>query len=258
MEEAKTLYRSVSLPELVDIAERGVIVGGGSLFNPFEGRPDVFFADEIDDRLIGHGEHIPRQVTFALRNHPISRRSDIINRLIRRRAEFIASQMRADGLRTSRDLADDLCWGVDVSKARSLTFAAPKSSGRTYARHFRALRRLMRKRDDLSAAWEREASGKIAQAETTARASPYSSAIIVTKPITGGRVYLASDGLCGHGEREYGFEPGRVSVSAVAEVILIKDRRQVCRIPIANLADLCSSLPLGKHGSLSTSEGRLP
>lgn len=244
MEEAKVLYRSVSPPELIDIAKRGVIVGGGSLFNPFEGRSDVFFADEIDDRLIGHGEHIPRQVTFALRNHPIPRRADMIHQLIRRRADMISARMRSDGLRARRDLIDDLGLGFRVAKVRSLTFRAPPDSGPIYARHFRALRRLVRKRDTLSAAWDAELTKRIGRAQRAARASPYSSAIIVTKPVMGGRVYLANEGLCGHGEREYGFAPGLLTLRDIAEVILIKDRRQVGRLPAAGLADLCSALQL--------------
>ena len=51
----------------------------------------------------------------------------------------------------------------------------------------------------------------------------FTSAILVTHPVSGGRLYEAASGLCGHGEREYGFDPGQLGSADVAEIVWIKD-----------------------------------
>jgi len=43
--------------------------------------------------------------------------------------------------------------------------------------------------------------------------------------------------------RGYSFRLGQVKLADLAEVFLIKDRREVRRISVAGLADVCSSLP---------------
>ena len=65
MRGPKVLYRSVSVPELLDICRSGTIRGGMNRFNPADRRPLVFFADTLDDRLISQGEHIHRQAYYA-------------------------------------------------------------------------------------------------------------------------------------------------------------------------------------------------
>lgn len=229
MKEPRVLYRSVSLGELFDIARRGVICGGGNLFNTFDPRPDVFFADEIDDVLVGHGEHVPRQVTFAMREHLSSRRIEILRDVITRRADFILRQLDDDRIAYDRYSADDFRLGLLVSKFRGLSFRTKRGNGRVYARHFRALRRLLRRQVSLSAMYDRAWHSLHQRTEEQLRCLPFSSAILVTRPITGGRVYSTEAGFCGHGEREYGFRLGQVTLADVAEVVLLKDRREVAR-----------------------------
>jgi hypothetical protein len=244
MLEPVVLYRSVSLPELSDIARRGVVSGGGNTFNAFDPRPDVFFADKIDDLLVGHGEHVPRQVTFAMRGHVSSRRIDLVRDLITRRADFILAQLDDDRVAYDRYSSEDFRLGFLVSKFRRLSFRTRRGNGQTYARHFRALRRLLRKQEALAADYDREWQLRHQAAVGRMRDLPYSSAILVTRPISGGCVYSTASGFCGHGEREYGFRQGQLTLADLAEIILIKDRREVGRIPVAGLADLPSSLGL--------------
>jgi hypothetical protein len=62
--EPLTLYRSVSIQELEDIVASGEIRGGGNLFNGFDPRPFVFFADQLNEQTIGQGEQADRVADY--------------------------------------------------------------------------------------------------------------------------------------------------------------------------------------------------
>lgn len=62
--EPTTLYRSVSIQELEAIVEAGEIRGGGNLFNEFDPRPFVFFADQLNEQTIGQGERADRVAEY--------------------------------------------------------------------------------------------------------------------------------------------------------------------------------------------------
>ncbi len=49
------LYRSVSLHELVDIIDTGLVIGGSSRFNELEKRPFVFFSSAPTEQCVGQG-----------------------------------------------------------------------------------------------------------------------------------------------------------------------------------------------------------
>lgn len=62
--EPITLYRSVSIQELEGIVASGEIRGGGNLFNEFDPRPFVFFADKLNEQTIGQGERADRVAEY--------------------------------------------------------------------------------------------------------------------------------------------------------------------------------------------------
>ncbi|WP_315921082.1 hypothetical protein [Mesorhizobium sp. SP-1A] len=62
--EPITLYRSVSIQELEAIVVAGDISGGGNLFNEFDPRPFVFFADKLNEQTIGQGERADRVAEY--------------------------------------------------------------------------------------------------------------------------------------------------------------------------------------------------
>ena len=62
--EPTTLYRSVSIQELEAIVEAGEIRGGRNLFNGFDPRPFVFFADQLNEQTIGQGERADRVADY--------------------------------------------------------------------------------------------------------------------------------------------------------------------------------------------------
>lgn len=65
MSRPMVLYRSISLPEFVDILRKGKIIGGGNLFS-MDKRPEVFFSAKLDQELIAQGEDVNRQVEHAI------------------------------------------------------------------------------------------------------------------------------------------------------------------------------------------------
>ena len=221
--EARVLYRSVSLPELADIGRTGRITGGGNRFNPVDTRRDVFFADRIDPLLIGHGEHVPRQVHFVLRDSRANRHAGLIFDRIEKRASLILDHLRLDGFTIDPDLAEDFIYGQSVGRIRRLSFKAKRSRWLGYAEQFRAMRRLLRCQHSIESRYAElvERTHDAIKLERT-RAC-FTSAILVTHPVTGGRLYEAAHGVCGHGEREYGFDPGQLGTNDLAEVIWIKD-----------------------------------
>lgn len=232
------LYRSVSVPELVNICQSGVITGGGNCFNPLDDRADVFFADTIDDRLIRQGEYVDRQVTFSLKNHDVSRRSDQIAVQMERQANRILAELDRDGIRYSRDNAEYLGLGLgqDRRKMRAAAFRGPRTAHGKYARLFREMARLTRESGTWATEYDKLYQEAFAERLQWLGSLPFSSAILVTHPVSGGLIYAADGGWCGHGEREYGFAPGHVSFADVAEIIFIKACREADRCCPADLA----------------------
>ena len=227
MHEAKVLYRSVSPPELADIARTGRITGGGNLFNPADTRPDVFFADRIDPLLIGHGEHVPRRVTYALSKSRTSRKVDLITDRIERRASLILERLRGDGILYDPELATWFRYGQSTGQFRRMTFRAKRKRWRGYALHFRALRRLVRCQLSIERQYAELADREHRAIMLERSRADFASAILVTHPVTGGRLYEAASGLCGHGEREYGFDPGQLGIADLAEIIWVKDHAAI-------------------------------
>jgi len=238
MSKPMVLYRSVSVPELIDIWRSGVITGGRNVFNPFDERGDVFFADTIDDRLIRQGEYVDRQVTFALKNHAITTRSEQIGVQMERQANRILAELDRDGIRYNRDNAEYLGLGLghDRRKMRAAAFRGPRAAHGKYARLFRDLARLTRESGTLATEYDRMYQEAFAERLRWLGDLPFSSAILVTRPVTGGLIYAADRGWCGHGEREYGFAPGHLTFADVAEIIFIKACHEVDRCCPADLA----------------------
>lgn len=235
MPEPRVLYRSVSLPELVDIWRKGVITGGGNLFNFMDQRPYVFFADEIDERLIRQGEYVDRQAHYALREHRIN--GEIERKLDRTEqiADVILAEMGHHGIAYDLDLTDNFRLGIEHRCFRNAAFRSPKAVRLKFAALFRILRRLQRELIAAYGEYDRQHQLRWAEIEQHLARLPYSSAIIVTHPIGGGLLYSTEFGASGLGDREYGFRPGQVTIEDIAEVILIKARREVDRCFPRNL-----------------------
>lgn len=229
MGEPRVLYRSISLPEFADIWRTGKVMGGGNLFNLFDPRPDVFFADEITDPLVRQGEYVDRQVTFALRGHQVSLRLERLHAQLDDQAELILREMDRDGISYDTECAEDFRMGFERCRLQRVAFRRGPAARRKYGKLFRVLRRLERDCDAADADYGREFAAAVAERVQWLSSLPFSSAILVTRPVSGGVVYSAEFGWSGLGEREYGFAPGHVTLADVAEIILIKFCQKVGR-----------------------------
>lgn len=230
MRGPKVLYRSVSVPELLDICRSGTIRGGMNRFNPADRRPLVFFADTLDDRLISQGEHIHRQAYYAAESSQEHLLCEFLRQRIREHGTLILGHLHCDGVNYTEDQADGL----------------PR--GESYGRLKRALRHHEKYRPlflQLAAlkraewrAWEEHGRliRKLEQSIERRNASlPITSAVLVTRPIGGGLLYTTKSG-CGLGEREYGLRPGQVRLQDIERIILFKDRRKVASIAEADIS----------------------
>lgn len=245
MPQPRVLYRSVSLPELVDIWRSGVVAGGGNIFNFMDQRRYVFFADELDERLMRYGEFVDSQAHYDLRDHVVSRRSEQTLNRIEQIADVILAEMDHDRIPYDVALADEFRFGWERRRFRSAVFTCEGVDRPKYAALFRIFSRLQREFTALDGEYGRQHQLSCAEIERRLTRSPYSSAVIVTHPIAGGLLYSTEFGFSGHGEREYAFRPGQITVSDIFEIILIKAGREVER---------CSPPGLGRRLALQNWE----
>lgn len=231
MSQPRVLYRSVSIPELVDIWRSGVVAGGGNIFNFMDQRRYVFFADEMDERLMRYGEFVDSQAHYDLRDHIVSRRSEQTSARIEQIADVILAEMAHDRIPYDVALADEFRLGWEHQRFRSAVFRCEGADRPKYAALFRILRRLQREFTALDEEYGRQHQLSCAEIEQRLAEAPYSSAIIVTHPIAGGLLYSTEFGFSGHGEREYAFCPGQITMRDIFEIILLKAGQEVERFP---------------------------
>ena len=236
MVEPKTLYRSVSLPELADIAKTGEIRGKGNSFNGFDPRPYVFFGDTIDESLIWQGEETERQASAALSDHDIHKRFAELQAA----RERIKERMTAYG-----KVAFDKANRAATKAGRRVVTLDPDEIEKldrnelpnrivsmiNFDEPYRAMRSELQKltkdeqalRDEFRQHFRAERSN----IEAWIAQLPISSAILQTKPITGGAHYSRAHGDTGFSDAEYGFWPGQVKLSDIVKVHYVKDRKVI-------------------------------
>lgn len=191
MVSPKVLFRSVSPAELHDILSTGMITGGSNRFNPFDPRREVFFCETISNKLIGQGEEISRRVENALADHPYQKNYE--------EAVAKVKQLRQDNAA--------LYGSIMPPKTRNAVNKAEKDVAA-----IRAAFRVMLMQDIKV---ENEANGL----------REFTSAVLVTSPLSGGRHYSKNHvgGKSGMGEfDEYGFDPGAVKLGAIVRIDLMK------------------------------------
>jgi hypothetical protein len=230
MQEPRALYRSVSLPELEDIFERGEVVGGQNRFNDFEHRRWVFFGDRLTDQLIAQGEEIDRQASHALRDTSIHREY----RVLSQQMEELSNRALATLARASVDIN-----GHEEYEVREGTYYAfmqlarrlPMEERRGWFSLGDRLRNLREQAEKLTQDYQTRLDNMAQSIETIAKERKATSAVIVTKPLSGGLHYSASFGRSGFQTDEYGFHPGQVKASDIEHVIFIKDGKRVASCP---------------------------
>jgi hypothetical protein len=230
MTEPRTLYRSVSLPELADILRTGRITGGGNRFNEADRRPLVLFADILDPYTLGHGEHAYRQAYRALDGTPAFLACEEAEAKIARHGELILARLSRDGIWCDPENALSLPFGEGYGRVRHAALRRPNLR-RKYQGLFNQLKRLKREGAQLRGELDRDIE-RLRAAILAERATlPITSAVIVTRPLHGGAMFTVG------GRREYGFERGSLQLTDIASIILVKHGQPLATVDVPDCGE---------------------
>lgn len=248
MTKKKVLYRSVSLPELQSIWRDGSVRGGQNSFNEFDPRKWVFFGPELTDYILWQGEDIGRWASFALTTAPIQHDFQILKQELEEAIEMLSEIARA-GMEKVKDksalnaqifqeLEDDWQNRRAVSSARNLIPAADRTLFRQWEAKIYEFRTEM---DELAQRYREEHQTQTKTLKDWRNGFPISSAVIRTKPITGGNLYKSRNPEV---EDEYGFMPGEVTFFDIDHIYLVKDSKVVGELDPYDLGTYLSKIGL--------------
>ena len=236
------LYRSVSIPELIDVLRSGLIRGGGNRFSGVDNRPYVFFADEFDDRLLRQGEATRRQAHYAAQSQHAWLASEFVAERLSAFADLILTEFERDGIWYDPAVAPVLRNGEGTGWFRR---AGRRHDRKKYDRLFRYLRQLKRVQVGLWSEYDCEVARIAREIDQRKAIASVTSAVLVTRPIAGGLLYSIEFGMCGLGDREYGFQPGQILLADIEQIVLVKAGQEVVRCSVSELvtsADLLAML----------------
>lgn len=248
MASPKVLYRAVSLPELVDIFRKGQIVGGGSSFNDFEQRRWVFFGDSLE-AVIGQGEDVSRQASHELRQHAINGQfRDLTERFMALAREFVEGSKRDLARMNAERRAEnwkpievpDETWEYALAGSDSALWEIWEKVG--WIKHkqvWTTLRKIEDQRNKLQNRFIDMLNRRTDAMTKAIEKKPVSSAVIETKPISGGLHYSGQHGKSAMPDAdEYGFRPWTVTLSDIERVHFIKDGRVVASVPVDQVSGM--------------------
>lgn len=248
MSTPRVLYRSVSIPELVSVAFRGEVTGGGNTFSG-DNRRWVFFGDQLNSNLIHQGEDHSRYPSYAIRHHPIHNKFRANSQDVEEIALLAANTLRVLAKQkkwsaVTEELLDRLTW--DESTARRMRSE--------YGRYAPDLKHIL---DDLIEAFEVRTGlrdqyqglhkDSYETYKTARKDWGYTSAVIVTKPTDRGFHFRADKGESYHDGDEYGFYSGDITLDDIDHVMLYRNGEEVMRI---NQMD--EILPILRKGGIDT------
>lgn len=240
MVEPKTLYRAVSLPELADIAKTGEIRGKGNRFNGFDPRPYVFFGDTINSDLIYQGEEIERQASAAMSDHEIHQRFEQITAArdkikVKMVTYGKAALVKANKAQAKAGRRQIVLEPDEIERLERNELPNRLVNMVNFDEPYRALRaqlqQLSKDEQALRDEYKQHFRSEYAKHKSWVDEQPISSAILQTKPITGGAHYSSAHGQTGFSDAEYGFWPGQVKLSDIVKVHYVKDGQIINRAP---------------------------
>lgn len=202
------LFRSVSPEEWEHIAATQTISGGLNRFNPWDRRREVFFGAVLNDKLIGQGEDVARRGEFYVQQSPLG--TELKEAIVKVDALLEKRKARSEKLGFTLETTPSFLHRTDAtlkkiaekSKAANADVSRLRDEGRTAIRaKMRELRALDEERG-------------------------YSSVVLETRPIGGGRVYSGKHSGMGADE-EYGFESGAVGAADIARIRFISHGKVV-------------------------------
>lgn len=207
MARPKTMYRSVSPHEWEQIKADGVIRGGLNAFNPWDSRREVFFGDALSDQLIAQGEDIIRRAEYMVQSSPINaafknKQSELLSI-----GSLIANAASKLGFASREDMP-----GFMFNSNKTLKGLRQRE--KVVEVEIDALRESARAQINATAAELRREDAE----------RGYSSVVIETRPLTGGRVYSGQSSGMGN-EPEYGFQSGSVLLEDVVSIRFVSGRK---------------------------------
>lgn len=251
MSEPKVLYRAVSLPELVDIARRGSIHGKLNVFNEFDRRRHVFFADVLNANVIHQGEELERQA--AVKHHKeFTDAEAAIQREIEAVAQKIAKAVKPEVASVNRQRVRKGREAIDVMDADILAYGRGersndvefllRSASPAGAEKIKALvkeRQALRDRlVGLSDRFRTTVRATMRDMTAAREGMKITSAVLETRPIAGGLHYSKRHGQSGMGEDdEYGFPPDQVTLRDIRRIHWVKDGKVIETTSADTLAD---------------------
>lgn len=245
MRDPRVLYRSVSLPELADIAVRGSVSGRENRFNEFDQRRLVFFGDALTSELIFQGEDLDRQALNALSNEPVSLE---FRELIEERSAVTQSfsaeydRLSATGSRLrvygdqGKTIADMRRGSAFAMNSVANWIIPPSAHLYRLAKRLRGLDEevnILRKRyREMERGWfQRENEARLTR--------PFTSVVIETVPLSHGFRYSPDHGQSGMGaEDEFGFHTDSVLVADLARIHCVKDREIVRTVDACDIEEI--------------------
>lgn len=225
MQEERVLFRSVSLPELVDVISRGAVSGAGNRFNEFDSRPFAFFGDRVTDSLMFQGEDLERQAMTALSGEQVFVEFEHACRQALDVSSAFANEcerLREAGLRTRAHL--DVAREIKLARSGS-DLAMSRLANGFYGRQTE-LDRLKDKADGLEAQiselrrrYQAMAASWLDEEKLAREKYPFTSAIVETRPISHGFHYSLAFGSSGMGDDdEFGFHKDSVRLDDIVRV----------------------------------------
>lgn len=200
MTEPMVLYRSVSPEEWEQIKRDGEIRGGLNSFNPFDSRREVFFGDSPNGLLLSQGEDVTRRVEYQVQQTPLGE-------AFKRKAEEVLALQGQLYART-----EALGAIPTVLRNKDAEYASLKNQYDKARKELDALKAQAKEQMNSTRATLRQQDAE----------RGYTSVLLTTKPIAGGRVYQGKHSGMGE-DKEYGFDSGVVKLSDIASAQLVKD-----------------------------------
>jgi hypothetical protein len=230
MDSPKVLFRSVSIPEIIDILRTGKVTGRLNKFNDFDRRRHVFFGDHVSSKLIWQGEEVDRQVIAAMSENPIHTEFERLEKEVRKltqeritMAKKVLDTINEKRAAIGRDPMPwdegnpPLDWIIKMGEFYKIRSPLYKSAQRISA--------LQTSMNALQKSYREQYQAEYKRLKPEIMARRFTSAIIETYPVTGGLHYSKKHGQSGMGdEDEYGFASGQIKLSDIHQIFWVKNK----------------------------------
>jgi hypothetical protein len=191
----------------------------------------------MTEQLSAQGEEVEREAVHSLSGHDLHREFKRLTDDIEEQGMMLLSQMKRLNVPYDEDYEDLFSRGEhvdDMNRAIKNTFSLNAADRGLLRKAVDELFDLHRQRYALRDQYRAELKDRHHALSATRKELRATSAVIVTKPISGGLVYSSEWGTSGFATPEYGFHPGQVTTDDIEKVIFIKDGKRVGTVMPSN------------------------